>query len=264
MADASRPPESRYSVALVLPIKGVSAPPTPRESMPGCSGSVDSLETAIPTPFAEWSLRDFRRKEELQRVVRRAACCCFLECLRPLRRFAPPVRGVLLLMALEATCACAYAGYIAVIVAVEELTGLRELFGAGALALFAAALVLFVVSAVLHENTAELAAANVVSVCLCTGPLFIMFRPPEGAGWGRVVELSESVDARLRVTFAVLAAAFGVAFAAASVLARREFAWRNYLRWGDTPETLLLAARLQVLIPPLGAYTPSLGAYTPP
>lgn len=189
--------------------------------------------------------RSVRRKEELQRIAHRVACCCFLECLRPLHRFAPPVRGIVLLMALESTCACCYAVYIATIVAVEDLTGREELFGAGALALFATALVLFVVSAVLHENTAELAAANVVSVCLCTGPLFIMFRPPEGAGWGRVVELSKSVDSRLRVTFAVVAATFGVAFAVVSVFARREFAWRNYLQWGDKPEKLLLASRLQ-------------------
>lgn len=239
-----RTPDPRYSVALVLPIKGVGAPPTPRESapdvpeesMPGGGGaSIDSLETP----------RSVRRKEELQRVVRRAACCCYLECLRPLHRFAPAVRGIVVLMVLEAACAISYGGYIAIIVAVEDLTGREELFGAGALVLFAAALVLFVVSAVLHENTAELAAANVVSVCLCTGPLFIMFRPPEGAGWGRVVELSKSVDSRLRVTFAVLAAAFGFAFAIVSVFARREFSWKNYLQYGDKPEKLLLASRLQ-------------------
>ena len=229
--------DPRYSVALVLPIKGVGAPPTPRAPMPdgGGSESVDSLETP----------RSVRRKEELQRVVRRAACCCYLDCLRPLHRFAPAVRGIVVLMLLEAACAISYGGYIAIIVAVEDLTGREELFGAGALVLFAAALVLFVVSAVLHENTAELAAANVVSVCLCTGPLFIMFRPPEGAGWGRVVELSKSVDSRLRVTFAVLAAAFGLAFGVVSVFARREFAWKNYLQFGDKPEKLLLASRLQ-------------------
>ena len=75
--------------------------------------------------------------------------------------FRRAVRGILVLTALEAVCALGYSVYIAVLLSMYETRNTREeYFGAGFLSILAAALVLFVVTAVQYGNSYELAAAS--------------------------------------------------------------------------------------------------------
>ena len=96
----------------------------------------------------------------------------------PRARTSPAaVRGVLVLTTLEAVCAFGYSVYIVVIVSSYETRDSREeYFGAGFLSILAAALLLFVATAVQHGNSYELAAANLISIFLCLGPLLILFK----------------------------------------------------------------------------------------
>ena len=98
-------------------------------------------------------------------------------CWNWLRTFPAAVRGVLVLTTLEAVCAFGYSVYIVVIVSSYETRDSREeYFGAGFLSILAAALLLFVATAVQHGNSYELAAANLISIFLCLGPLLILFK----------------------------------------------------------------------------------------
>ena len=82
-----------------------------------------------------------------------------------------------MLTTLEAVCAFGYSIYIVVIVSsYETLDSREEYFGAGFLSILAAALLLFVATAVQHGNSYELAAANLISLSLCLGPLLILFK----------------------------------------------------------------------------------------
>ena len=97
-------------------------------------------------------------------------CCgCF-------RAFPAAVRGILFLTLLEAACAFGYSIYIVVIVSSYETDSREEYFGAGFLSILAAALLLFVATAVQRENSYEPAAANLISMSLCLGPLLILFK----------------------------------------------------------------------------------------
>lgn len=105
------------------------------------------------------------------RARRRTSCCDWF------RTFPAAVRGVLVLTILEAVCAFGYSIYIVVIVSSYETRDSREeYFGAGFLSILAAALLLFVATAVQHGNSYELAAANLISLSLCLGPLLILFK----------------------------------------------------------------------------------------
>jgi hypothetical protein len=69
-------------------------------------------------------------------------------------------------------------------------------------------LLLFVATAVQHGNSYELAAANLISITLCLGPLLILFKQPDRAGKAGlyIAEVAASVDSSLRIAFAVIAA----------------------------------------------------------
>ena len=167
-------------------------------------------------------------------------------CTPCLRTASPSVRGILILTLLESAGGFCYSLYIIAISLRYELDSREELFGAGFLSILAAALLLFVVTAVRHENIFELAAANLVSLSLCLGPLLILFKQPEGAGWVTIIEVTASVDSGLRVAFAVIAVLAGVCFACVSVVVQREFSWKLFLVHGEEPEKLKLSQRLQV------------------
>ena len=92
-------------------------------------------------------------------------------------------------------------------------------------------LLLFVATAVQHGNSYELAAANLISITLCLGPLLILFKQPDRAGKAGlyIAEVAASVDSSLRIAFAVIAAIFGTCFGSASVVVQQEFAWKRFL-----------------------------------
>ena len=176
--------------------------------------------------------------------------------------FQRAVRGLLVLMALEAVCALGYSVYIVVLVSISETRNTREeYFGAGFLSILAAALVLFVATAVQYGNSYQLAAANLISIALCLGPFLILFkqvpaaehtttarsttaphersclqltvrfaRQPDRTGKaGLIAEVTESVDSSLRIAFAVIAVILGTCFGSASVVVQQEFAWKRFL-----------------------------------
>ena len=176
-------------------------------------------------------------------AARWALCCNFCEpCFQS---YPTAVRGMLVLTVLESAGGFLYSLYIIAIVLQFGLESREELFGAGFLAILGAALVLFVITAVKHENSFELAAANLISASLCLGPLLILFKQPDGAGWGTIVEVTKSVDSGARMAFMIVAVAFGVCFAGVSVVVQREFAWKLFLVHGEQPEKMKLSQRLQ-------------------
>ena len=97
-------------------------------------------------------------------------------CYNWFRAYPVAVRGILVLTILEAACAFGYSVYIVAIVSSYETDSREEYFGAGFLSILAAALLLFVATAVQHGNSHELAAANLISLSLCLGPLLILFK----------------------------------------------------------------------------------------
>ena len=67
--------------------------------------------------------------------------------------FPASVRGILVLTFLEAVCAVGYSIYIVVIVSSYETDSREEYFGAGFLPILAAALLMFVATAVADDNS---------------------------------------------------------------------------------------------------------------
>tara|TARA_B100000780_G_scaffold191713_1_gene135040 strand:- start:45 stop:284 length:240 start_codon:yes stop_codon:yes gene_type:complete len=64
-------------------------------------------------------------------------------------------------------------------------------------------------------------------------------RQPDRTGKaGLIAEVTASVDASLRIAFAVIAAIFGTCFGSASVVVQQEFAWKRFLVRLPPPATL--------------------------
>ena len=98
--------------------------------------------------------RQPERGDEMTQPMPRAAAPTRCHQFRTRTPFQRAVRGLLVLTALEAVCALGYSVYIVVLVSISETRNTREeYFGAGFLSILAAALVLFVATAVQYGNS---------------------------------------------------------------------------------------------------------------